>query len=101
MWHFPLRKPCLTALFRRSNTDELGDLAKQLPWDHPIARTLDHEVHRRRIAGKSCRFFFHRPVWGPFLHSPFFQFVDVFPDLDFRRKSLGPPTFALALGDVD
>ena len=32
-------------------------LAKQLPWDHPIARTLNHEVHRRKMAGKSCRFF--------------------------------------------
>ena len=28
-------------------------LAKQLPWDHPIARKLNHEVHRRKMAGKS------------------------------------------------
>ena len=32
-------------------------LARQLPWAHPIARTLNHEVHRRKMAGKSCRFF--------------------------------------------
>ena len=57
VWHLPLRKPCVSALFRRSSTDELTRLAKQLPWDHPIARTLDREVHRRKMAGKSCRFF--------------------------------------------
>ena len=74
VWHFPLRKTCLTALFRRRNTDELGDLAKQLPWDHPIARTLDHEVHRRRIAGKSCRFFFFIARSGvPSFIPPFFN----------------------------
>ena len=57
VWHLQLRKPCVSALFRRSSTDELTRLAKQLPWDHPIARTLDREVHRREMAGKSCRFF--------------------------------------------
>ena len=57
VWHLPLRKPCVSALFRRSSTDELTRLAKQLLWDRPIARTLDHEVPRRKMAGKSCRFF--------------------------------------------
>ena len=74
VWHLPLRKACVIALFRRSSTEELRDLAKQLPWDHPIARTLDHEVHRRRMAGKSHRFFY-RPVWGPFLLSHPFLFL--------------------------
>ena len=68
VWHFPLWKPCVSALFRRSTTEELTSLAKQLPWDHPIARTLDHEVHRRKMAGKSYCFF-----GGSFLPSyPFF-----------------------------
>ena len=48
VWHLPIRKACISALFRRSKTDDLRDLAKQLPWDHPIARTLDHEGHRRK-----------------------------------------------------
>ena len=54
-WHLPLRKPCVSALFQRSSTDELTRLAKTLPWDHPIARILDHEVHRHKMAGKSYR----------------------------------------------
>ena len=47
VWHLPLRKPCVSALFRRSSTDGLTNLDKQFAWDHPIARTLDHEVRRR------------------------------------------------------
>ena len=58
VWHLPLRKACVSALFRRSSTEELRDLAKQLPWDHPIARTLDQDVHRRRMAGESYCFIF-------------------------------------------
>ena len=50
-------KACLTALFHRTRSEDLTRLAKQFPWDHPIARTLDHEAHRRKMAGKSCRFF--------------------------------------------
>ena len=51
VWHLPLREACVSALFRRSTTDELTRLSKQFPWDHP-ARRLDHEVHRRKMAGK-------------------------------------------------
>ena len=63
-------------------------LAKQLPWDHPIARTLNHEVHRRKMAGKSCRFFHWQDSVPSFTHTLFFGggvggFVVVFPDLDF------------------
>ena len=57
VWHLPIRKACLSTLFRRCRTDEMTRLSKTLPWDHPIARTLDREVHRRKMAGKSCRFF--------------------------------------------
>ena len=74
VWNLPLRKACVSALFRRSSTDEFRDLAKQFPWDHPIARTLDHEVHRRRMAGKSYRLFY-RPVWGSFPPSQPFLFL--------------------------
>ena len=56
VWHLPLRKACLTALFRRCSTVKLASLVKTLPWDHPVAQTLDREVHRRQMAGKSCRF---------------------------------------------
>ena len=74
LWHLPLKNHCLRALFRRGTPEELRDLAKTLPWDHPIARKLDHEVHRRRMAGESYRFFY-RPIWGPFLPSHPFLFL--------------------------
>lgn len=57
VWHLPLRKDCLSALFRRCTFEELRDMAKTLPWDHPIGRKLDHEVHRRRMADKSYGLF--------------------------------------------
>ena len=90
LWHLPLKNDCLRALFRRGTLEELRDLAKQLPWDHPIARTLDHEVHRRRMAGKSCHFCGCQGV-GTFPHTLFvYWFVDVFPNLDFLRQVLWP-----------
>ena len=51
--HFPMGQECLRALFRRCTHKELRDWGKTLPWDHPIARKLDHDVHRRRMAGES------------------------------------------------
>ena len=61
----PIGKECLRALFRRCTHEELRDWAKTLPWDHPVARKLDHEVHRRRMAGKCHGFPFFGCV-GPF-----------------------------------
>ena len=76
----------------RCTTDEMTRLAKQLPWDHPIARTLNHEVHRRKMAGKSVAFFIDRTESLPSL-IPFF-FLSLwwcFPISTF----FGPSTFAL------
>ena len=58
--HLPMGYECFRALFRRCTHEELRAWAKTLPWDHPIARKLDHEVHRRRMAGEfySFSFFF-------------------------------------------
>ena len=70
LWNLPMGKACLTALLHRPRSDDLTNLAKQLPWDHPIARTLDHEVHRRKMAGKSNPFF-GRLGLGPFPHTFF------------------------------
>ena len=69
--YLPMGQPILRALFRRCGHHELRDFAKTLPWDHPVARKLDQEVHRRRMAGESSFFEF---VWGvgPFL-TPFFS----------------------------
>ena len=73
VWHLPLRKDCLSALFRRCTLEELRDMAKTLPWDYPIARTLDHEVHRRRMAGESyCFIFIARSGVLSFPHTLFF-----------------------------
>ena len=71
LWHTPLRRDCLRTLFRRYTHEELRDLAKTLPWDHPVARKLDHEVHRRRMAGESPFAFFPSPGRGS-PHIPFF-----------------------------
>ena len=74
LWHLPLRKDCFRALFRQCTLEELRDFAKTLPWDHPIARTLDHEVHRRRMAGESYCFIFIARAWVNSL-TPFFFLI--------------------------
>ena len=71
--YLPMGQPILRALFRRCGHHELRDLAKTLPWDHPIARKLDHEVHRQRMAGESYFFIYLSGVWVPSL-IPFFSF---------------------------
>ena len=56
--HLPMGHECLRAMFRRCTHEELRAWARTLPWDHPVARKLDHEVHRRRMAGECHRFHF-------------------------------------------
>ena len=89
VWHLPIRRDCLCALFRRCTHEQLRDLAKRLPWDDPVARNLDHEVHRRRMAGKSHLLFFCITRVWVFLIS-LFLFIDVFPGFDFLRQVLWP-----------
>ena len=71
--HLPMGHELFRALFRRCTHEELRAWAKTFPWDHPIARKLDHEVHRRRMAGECYGFSFFWGVWVPFL-IPFFIF---------------------------
>ena len=59
--HLPMGHELFRALFRRCTHEELRAWAKTFPWDHPIARKLDHEVHRRRMAGECYGFFI---FWG-------------------------------------
>ena len=88
--HLPMGKDCLRALFKRCTHKELKAWAKTLPWDHPVARKLDHEVHRRLMAGESCGFHFFSGV-GPFSLYLFFpNITDVFPGVDFLRAVLWP-----------
>ena len=70
--HLPMGHELFRALFRRCTHEELRNWAKTFPWDHPIARKLDHEVHRRRMAGECHRFHF-LGVWVPFPYA-FFDF---------------------------
>ena len=56
--HLPMGHELFRALFRRCTHEELRNWAKTFPWDHPIARKLDHEVHRRRMAGECHGFSF-------------------------------------------
>ena len=63
---------CFRALFRRCTHEELRAWAKTLPWDHPIARKLDHEVQRRRMAGEFYGFSFFG--CGTLFLIPFFDF---------------------------
>ena len=55
--HLPMGHELFRALFRRCTHEELRNWAKTFSWDHPIARKLDHEVHRRRMAGEFHSFF--------------------------------------------
>ena len=32
VWHLPIRKACVSALFRRCETDEMYRLSRTLPW---------------------------------------------------------------------
>ena len=70
--HLPMGHECFNALFRRCTHEELRAWAKTFPWDHPIARKLDHEVHRRRMAGEFHGFHFFSGV-GPFSLYLFFR----------------------------
>ena len=70
--NLPMGKECLRAMLRRCTHEELRAWAKTLPWDHPVARRLDHEVHRRRMAGESFFVFFPLFRNGFFPHTPFF-----------------------------
>ena len=71
--HLPMGHELFRALFRRCTHEELRNWAKTFPWDHPIARKLDHEVHRRRMAGECHRFFIFG-VWVPFFPYTFLIF---------------------------
>ena len=71
--HLPMGHELFRALFRRCTHEELRDWAKTFPWDHPIARKLDHEVHRRRMAGEFHSFFFSG-CGSPFFPYTFFFF---------------------------
>ena len=71
--HLPMGHELFRALFRRCTHEELRDWAKTFPWDHPIARKLDHEVHRRRMAGECYGFFIFFGCRSLFL-IPFFFF---------------------------
>ena len=88
--HLPMGHELFRALFRRCTHEELRNWAKTFPWDHPIARKLDHEVHRRRMAGE-CHSFFLGGV-GPFFSLYFFSifFIAVFKGFEFLRTVLWP-----------
>ena len=64
--HLPMGHELFRALFRRCTHEELRAWARTFPWDHPIARKLDHEVHRRRMAGECHGFSFFLVGVGPF-----------------------------------
>ena len=80
--HLPMGHELFRALFRRCTHEELRDWAKTFPWDHPIARKLDHEVHRRRMAGEFHSFFFG--VWVPL----FFFFFSLYLFLIFFHRDI-------------
>ena len=87
--HLPMGHELFRALFRRCTHEELRDWAKTFPWDHPIARKLDHEVHRRRMAGEFHSFF--RGVGPLFFLIPFLIFfIEVFKGFEFLRTVLWP-----------
>ena len=87
--HLPMGHELFRALFRRCTHEELRAWARTFPWDHPIARKLDHEVHRRRMAGECYSFF--SGVGPLFPHTFFFDFfIEVFKGFEFLRTVLWP-----------
>ena len=72
--HLPMGHELFRALFRRCTHEELRNWAKTFPWDYPIARKLDHEVHRRRMAGEFYSFFYFLGYGTLFLIPFFFYF---------------------------
>ena len=72
--HLPMGHECLRAMFRRCTHEELRAWARTLPWDHPVARKLDHEVHRRRMAGEFHGFSFFFGCGSLFSLYLFFDF---------------------------
>ena len=84
--HLPMGHECLRAMFRRCTHEELRAWARTLPWDHPVARKLDHEVHRRRMAGEFHRFHF-LGVWDPFPYTFFFDFYSGIQGVRFSTNS--------------
>ena len=85
VWHLPRKLPFWETLLRRCSTQTLTSLSKTLPWDDPVARALDFEVHRRKMAGK----FMSLPLVGWPLHSfitlfSFLFLIVILSDLDFR-----------------
>ena len=91
--HLPMGHELFRALFRRCTHEELRAWARTFPWDHPIARKLDHEVHRRRMAGKFFSFF--GGVGPPFPYTFFNFFIVVFKGFDFLRAVLWPVQLCL------
>ena len=96
VWHLPLKLPFWETLLRRCSTQTLTSLSKTLPWDDPVARALDFEVHRRKMAGK----FMSLPLVGWPLHSfitlfSFLFLIVILSDLDFRWKVLWPTSLGL------
>ena len=87
--HLPMGHELFRALFRRCTHEELRNWAKMFPWDHPIARKLDHEVHRRRMVGE-CYGFFIFGVWDPFPYTFLIFFIEVFKGFEFLRTVLWP-----------
>ena len=75
LYHLPMGHECYRALFRRCTHEELRAWARTLPWDHPIARKLDHEVHRRRMAGEFHGFSFFFGCGTLFSLYLFFDFL--------------------------
>ena len=87
--HLPMGHELFRALFRRCTHEELRDWAKTFPWDHPIARKLDHEVHRRRMAGECHRYFLGcGSLFFPYTFFDFF--IEVFKGFEFLRTVLWP-----------
>lgn len=72
VWHLPLKLAFWETILRRCSTQTLTSLSKTLPWDYPVARALDFEVHRRKMAGNLWPFLLCVGLFIPL--SPFSRF---------------------------
>ena len=102
--HLPMGHELFRALFRRCTHEELRAWARTFPWDHPIARKLDHEEHRRRMAGEFYGFFFPFFLGGcgsPFPYTILLIFIVVFKGSIFYELCCGLFSYVFALDVPD
>jgi len=52
-WEAPFAQMYLPDFLEIIENEESEKLSRSIPWDHPLARAMDLNVHKRRLKGKN------------------------------------------------